>query len=180
MSDKGAGTIVPVPTGTPASAQAFALVDLLLSRGIMVCTAESCTAGMAADLIASVPGASGVFWGSFITYTEDAKKKLLGVKEETLKQYGAVSKETALEMAKGALDKSGVDYAISVTGLAGPDGDGSVLPVGSVWIALAGKNKKENSFDKLGFFKFEGTRNEIRQLAAGTALEELYNFIEQD
>jgi PncC family amidohydrolase len=128
--------------------------------------AESCTAGLVADLIAQVPGASRFFWGSFVTYTVDAKVKLLGIDEDLIRRYGAVSRETACAMAASALARSGAGAAVSVTGIAGPDGDGSPQPVGTVWIgaALAGQAPEAK------VFHFSGTRNEIRAAAAREAL----------
>jgi PncC family amidohydrolase len=148
-------------------------LDLLGKRAA---AAESCTAGLAADLIARVPGASRVFWGSFVSYTIDAKVRMLGIEEALIQKFGAVSRETAEAMAEGALEKSGADYALSVTGLAGPGGDGSGLPVGAVWIAAAsGKGETRASL-----FRFTGSRNEIRLAAAKEALSELINYIDKE
>ena len=106
------------------------VVKSLGIQGRMIAAAESCTAGLAADFIARIPGASNVFWGSFVTYTADAKFKMLGVSKELIEKYGAVSRPVALAMAEGALERSGASLAFSVTGLAGPDGDDSKTPVG--------------------------------------------------
>ncbi|AEF80572.1 CinA family protein [Leadbettera azotonutricia] len=155
-------------------AKAEILVERLKAAGKFLAAAESCTAGMAADMIARVPGASAVFWGSFVTYTLDAKMKMLGVSRECLQKHGAVSRETACAMAQGALEKSGADFAFSVTGLAGPDGDGSPNPVGLVWIGLA----RQGIEARAACFHFTGDRNEVRQRAAETAIEELLKYIE--
>jgi PncC family amidohydrolase len=155
-------------------AKAEILVRRLKAAGKFLAAAESCTAGLAADMVARVPGASAVFWGSFVTYTLDAKMKMLGVPPETLQKYGAVSRETACAMARGAAEKSGADFAFSVTGLAGPDGDGSPVPVGTIWIGLAGQGVETEA----ECFHFVGDRNEIRQKAAETAIEELLKYIE--
>jgi len=138
--------------------------------------AESCTAGLAADFIARNSGASKVFWGSFVVYTLDAKQKMLGISEELLGKHGAVSREAALAMAEGALKKSGVDWAFSVTGLAGPGGDDSVLsrgnpagiPIGTIWIGIAARNGLRHA----KMFLFEGNRNDVREAAATAAIEE--------
>jgi PncC family amidohydrolase len=155
-------------------AKAEILVERLKAAGKFLAAAESCTAGMAADMIARVPGASAVFWGSFVTYTLDAKMKMLGVSQECLQKYGAVSSETACAMVKGALEKSSADFAFSVTGLAGPGGDGTATPVGTVWIGLARQGVEGEAV----CFNFSGNRNEVRQKAAETAIEELLKYIE--
>ncbi|MDR1863315.1 MAG: CinA family protein [Treponema sp.] len=145
------------------------LVRRLEKLGKTAAAAESCTAGLAADLIARIPGASRVFWGSFVTYSVDAKIRMLGLEEALIRNFGAVSRETALAMAGGALEKSGADYALSVTGLAGPGGDGSGLPVGTVWIATAAAGGEARS----SVFRFSGSRNEVRSAAAQQAIAEL-------
>lgn len=152
-----------------------AVIRELKAAGKTLAAAESCTAGLVADALASVPGASEVFWGSFVSYTPEAKMRMLGVGEETLSLHGTVSSETAIAMAAGALEKSGADYAVSVTGLAGPDGAGSETPVGTVWIALAGKAAPESS--RAGKIFFYGSRNEIRRGAAMNVLRELLGFL---
>lgn len=116
---------------------------LLLSKGATLGTAESCTGGYIASLITSVPGASNYFRGSVIAYDNEVKQNLLGVKRGTLEQHGAVSEEVVLEMAVGAKDRLKVDYAIAVSGIAGPDGGTPGKPVGTVWIAVAGKGHAE-------------------------------------
>ena len=133
-----------------------------------VAIAESCSCGLAADLIARIPGASRVLWGSFVSYTPEAKLQMLGVGEECLAQYGAVSRETACAMAQGALERSGADFAFSITGLAGPGGDGE-LPAGTVWIATA----KQGESPEAELFHFRGSRNQVRKKAAEKALEQL-------
>jgi PncC family amidohydrolase len=149
------------------------LVRRLEGLGKKAAAAESCTAGLAADLIARIPGASGVFWGSFVTYSIDAKVRMLGVDRALIEKFGAVSRETALAMAEGALEKSGAGYAVSVTGLAGPGGDGSGLPVGTVWIATASAEGESRA----SVFTFPGGRNEVRRAAAQKAVAELLSRI---
>jgi len=156
-----------------AAALAEKLVKVLSDRGKFIALAESCTAGLAADFIARVPGASEVFWGSFVTYTPDAKAKMLGIPGTLLKKYGPVSKPIALAMAEGALEKSGAFWAFSVTGLAGPGGDKSEVPIGTVWIGIAGRDGKSQA----KMFLFEGSRSEVREAAAAAALEELLERI---
>lgn len=101
--------------------------------------AESCTGGFIANGITNVPGASKIFLGGVVAYSNEAKKKFLGVRAKTLDQYGAVSEAVAREMAEGARRKFGADFAIAVTGIAGPGGGTKAKPVGTVFISLAGK-----------------------------------------
>ncbi|GHU43706.1 competence damage-inducible protein A [Spirochaetia bacterium] len=145
------------------------LVTCLTQKKQTVVLAESCTAGLVAAAIASVPGASAVLWGSFVTYALDAKEKLLAVPPQLLRRHGAVSRECALAMARGALTKSGADIACAVTGLAGPDGDGSETPVGTVWIAV----QKQNDQARANVYHFEGGRAGIRDAAALQSLLEI-------
>jgi PncC family amidohydrolase len=159
---------------TEGEEHAAALVRRLEGLGKKAAAAESCTAGLAADLIARIPGASRVFWGSFVTYTIDAKIRMLGIDGALIQKFGAVSRETALAMAEGALEKSGADCAFSVTGLAGPGGDGSGLPVGTVWIATA----LTGGETRASAFRFSGERNEIRAAAAKKAITELLSRLQ--
>jgi PncC family amidohydrolase len=149
------------------------LVRRAQAAGLILAAAESCTAGLVADLLAQAPGASRVFWGSLVTYTGDAKVRMLGLKEEQLARFGAVSPETARAMAEGALEQSGADLAVSVTGLAGPGGDGSAVPVGTVWIGLA----RRGGESRVRVFRYRGARNEVRRRAARDALEVLMEGI---
>lgn len=112
------------------------VVDLLKARGLSLSSAESCTGGMFAAAMTDVPGASEVFDRSLVTYSNDAKMQELGVSSETLEQFGAVSEETAREMAEGVRRVSGSDIGVSVTGIAGPGGGTEEKPVGTVWYAL--------------------------------------------
>ena len=157
---------------------AESIVKKLSAQNKTIAAAESCTGGMAADLIIRIPGASRVFWGSFVSYTEDAKVIMLGVPPELIKEFGVVSRETAIAMAEGARKKSGASWAFSVTGLAGPDGDG-LNPVGTVWIAVAGwkGDIKDNMRTEAKMLLFNGNRNEIREKAATAALEMVFEKI---
>ena len=110
---------------------------MLLEQNRQLCTAESCTGGYIAHLITSIPGSSRYFPGSIVAYSYDLKQTLLGVAPKTLAQYGAVSEQTVCEMARGALDRTGADVAIAVSGIAGPDGGTPDKPVGTVWMAVA-------------------------------------------
>jgi PncC family amidohydrolase len=154
--------------GVPAEAAARALVRGLEASSKMIVLAESCTGGLAAELIARIPGASRVLWGSFVSYTPEAKVRMLGLSRGILEKYGAVSRETACAMAEGALEKSGVFLALALTGLAGPGGDGSAVPVGTVWIAAAVRGEPVEA----AAFYFEGGRNQVRTSAAAAAFAE--------
>jgi nicotinamide-nucleotide amidase len=114
------------------------LVHALAAQGKTLALAESCTGGYIANRITNVPGASAVLWGGAVSYANDAKIKLLGVSEETLAEHGAVSEATARQMAEGARRVGKTDFALSVTGIAGPDGGSPDKPVGTVFVGLAG------------------------------------------
>lgn len=132
------------------------VVRLLTERGRRLVTAESCTGGYIAHRITNVPGASKILWGGLVTYANEAKQRCLGVAPELLAQHGAVSEPVAKAMAQGALATSGADLAIAVTGIAGPDGGTPDKPVGTVFIAVASRDKCVakrglNSFDRETF-----------------------------
>jgi PncC family amidohydrolase len=150
------------------------LIRAASERGLRLVLAESCTAGLAASLLAEVSGASRVLWGSYVTYTGKAKEGMLGLDPEILEKHGAVSRETALAMAEGALRGSGADIAASVTGLAGPDGDGSLKPVGTVFIAGV---RRAGGPAEVREYHFTGSRNGIRRAAAGELIALLLRMI---
>jgi len=142
-------------------------------RGFTLATAESCTGGLVAAAITDIPGSSDVFDRGFVTYSNEAKKKLLGVSDDLLSQYGAVSKETAKAMALGALNAAQTSIAVSITGIAGPGGGSAEKPVGLVHIACASRegvfHTRECRFGNLG-------RDEVRRrsvIAALALVEEL-------
>src|SRR5215469_18213689 len=114
------------------------IVHLLTERGETLALAESCTGGCIAHLLTNVPGASAVFPAGFVTYSEEAKRKFLGVSPDTLARHGAVSEPVAREMAEGVRRVTGADYGLAVTGIAGPGGGSAEKPVGTVFIAAAG------------------------------------------
>ncbi len=118
-----------------------AVLNCMTEKGLTLSTAESCTGGYIAHLITQHAGSSKVYCGGAVTYSNELKKSVLGVGAETLLQHGAVSEETLTEMLRGALSKFKSDYAIAVTGVAGPDGGSVEKPVGTVWIGVANKNK---------------------------------------
>jgi PncC family amidohydrolase len=143
------------------------LVKLLAEKHLSVSVAESCTGGLLGSLLARVPGASAVFYGGFITYTVLVKQKVLGVGADLLEKYGAVSRECACAMAESARARIGASIALSVTGLAGPSGDGSENPIGTVWIA--GVCTGVPVFARV--HNFSGGRNSIRRKAASAAID---------
>lgn len=120
----------------------------LTNRGLKLATAESCTGGMIASRLTDVPGASAVLTHGFVTYANEAKAQMLGVSEDSLANFGAVSEEVCSEMAAGALAASGADLAVSVTGIAGPDGGSDEKPVGTVFIGIAEKGKEVAVFKR--------------------------------
>ena len=155
-------------TEQQAALAARCLVADLAAKHYTLALAESCTCGLVADLTARVSGASAVLWGSFVCYSPNAKQQMLGIDSDLLYRYGLVSSETVRAMAQGALELSGASIAAAVTGIAGPLGDGSNTPVGTVWIATA-----QQGMVREKELHFQGTRAEIRMQAAAAVLEEL-------
>ena len=139
--------------------------ELLLKNKLTIATAESCTGGMVAAKLVSVPGISQSFMEGMVTYSNEAKMRRLGVKEETLKAWGAVSEQTAREMAEGGALGAGTDICIAITGLAGPGGGSPEKPVGLVYMAcfLKGDIKAEKHL-------FQGDGEEIRHQSMMAAL----------
>jgi nicotinamide-nucleotide amidase len=127
-------------TGSDARTIARTLLDLCRGRRLTIATAESCTGGLVAGTLTDIPGSSDVIDRGFITYSNDAKRAMLGVNATTLATFGAVSKETAIQMAVGALERAGVDLAVSITGIAGPGGATPGKPVGLVHFAAAARD----------------------------------------
>lgn len=115
--------------------------ELLKAKNLSLSTAESCTGGGIAALVTSVPGSSEYFKGGIVAYANEVKEEVLGVRPETLVAYGAVSRETVVEMVKGAMDRLKTDCAVATSGIAGPGGGTPEKPVGTVWIAAAYKNE---------------------------------------
>ena len=135
-----------------------AVVDMLKAQGLTLALAESCTGGAIAARIVNVPGVSEVFGHGFVTYSNRAKRKLLGVKKSTLKLEGAVSAKCAKEMAKGGCAAAKADICLSVTGLAGPDGGTKETPVGTVFMGCCYNDKTI-----VREYHFTGNRTKIRQ-----------------
>jgi nicotinamide-nucleotide amidase len=135
-------------------ARATELVARYKAAGLMAATAESCTGGLIAGLLTEIPGSSGMLERGFVVYSNAAKQELLDVPAETLATHGAVSAETAVAMAEGALRASRAEVAVSVTGIAGPDGGTATKPVGLVHFACARRGKptiaREERFGEIG------------------------------
>ena len=151
------------------------LVTLAREKNITFGTAESCTGGLISAAVTDISGASAVFWGGIVSYDNRVKENLLGVEHETLVTLGAVSAKTAEQMAVGAVRALSVDFAVSVTGIAGPGGGTPEKPVGLVYIAVASTKGvitvKENHF--------KGEREEVRRQTVETALSMLISAIEE-
>lgn len=148
------------------------IVKMLQKYGLTICTAESCTGGMLSSRLINVPGASDILKIGLVTYSNKAKRKFIGVNRDTLKKYSAVSKETAKEMAKGAVFKTDSDISLAVTGVAGPDGGTKEKPVGTVFIGCY--------FDEsvvVQEYHFMGDRNKVRELTVVHALDLLRHRI---
>lgn len=147
---------------------ARAVLDVARRRTVMIATAESCTGGMIIAALTDIPGSSTAVDRGFVTYSNEAKMEMLDVLPATLKAHGAVSHETALEMASGALVRSRAGIAVAVTGVAGPDGGSAAKPVGLVWFGLAETGRPTVAEQRL--FENRG-RDFIRHETVRTALE---------
>lgn len=144
------------------------VIRLLIKKEMMTATAESCTGGLIAAALTEVSGSSAVVDRGFVTYSNDAKMDMLGVQADTLKRFGAVSQQTAFEMAKGALSHSKAQIAIAVTGIAGPGGGSAEKPVGLVHLAVASQDgrlaHREMLYGDIG-------RDKVRMATVATALD---------
>ncbi len=147
--------------------------QLLKKKGLTLATAESCTGGLIGHRITNIPGASDYFLGGVAAYAYEAKEKLLGVKKGTLERFGAVSKETVLEMARGARQAIAAQIGLSVSGIAGPGGGMPGKPVGLVWIGLSAPDG-----EWAWRCQFNGNRVEIKDASAEKALQILYNYLQ--
>ncbi len=151
------------------------VVELLAQKKMTVTTAESCTGGLIAGTLVNVAGASDVLNEGYVTYSNDAKERLVGVKHETLEEYGAVSEQTAREMAEGAAKAAGADAALSATGIAGPGGGTEEKPVGLVYIGCY-----VNGETTVKECRFEGSRMENRLHTVETALQLLLRQLSEE
>ncbi len=150
------------------------IAELLKKNNLWVATAESCTAGLVAHTLTNIPGSSEYFKGGVVAYSNEVKVKLLGVKEETLKKHGAVSSQTAYEMAYGVKKLLDVDIGIATTGIAGPGGATPTKPVGLVYIGLATPDGVETRK-----FNFHGDRLQNKESFCKSALQMLLEYLEK-
>lgn len=151
-----------VVTGETTAAEMF--FQALKAKNLKLVTAESCTGGLIAKMMTDLPGSSQVYWGGYNTYANDAKERLLGV--STVEQFGAVSRETVVQMAEGALAHTPADVAVAISGIAGPDGGTEEKPVGTVWIGIKLRGKAAHAW----VMNFRGDRRRIRLRSAIAAL----------
>ena len=151
------------------------ILDLMESKGLSLSTAESCTGGYISHLITQQSGSSKVFVGGAVCYSNQLKMDMLGVSEQTLSDFGAVSEQTVIEMAIGAKSEYKSDYSISVSGIAGPDGGSTEKPVGTVWIAISGKTKTISKK-----FSFGNKRIQNIERSAISALTLLFKLLKEE
>jgi nicotinamide-nucleotide amidase len=149
------------------------LAAQLLENRQSVCTAESCTGGLIAKTFTDLAGSSNWFERGFVTYSNAAKREMLGVPHSVIDDYGAVSEAVANAMASGALRHSEADYAVAVTGVAGPDGGSEEKPVGTVWIAVASKDQVSARLHR-----FDGDRQAVREATLQAAIRALLDLVE--
>lgn len=150
------------------------LAGELSKRGARIATAESCTGGWISKILTDTPGSSVWFEYGFVSYGNTAKTRMLGVAAALLEQQGAVSEAVALAMAEGAMRESGAEFAVAVTGIAGPEGGTADKPVGTVWVAWCGKDQQPATAQH----GFEGDRDTVRRQTVTQALDGLVRFIE--
>ena len=154
------------PSDADLRGDAAAVAELLLARGLMLVTAESCTGGWIAKTLTDLPGSSAWFEAGVVAYSYEAKEALLGVNPRTLERSGAVSEETVTEMVSGALARFGAGVAVAVTGIAGPGGGTADKPVGSVWIGW----KRRGGYAQARLFHFAGDREAVRRQTVAESL----------
>lgn len=147
-------------------ALALRLGRLCQQRNLVVATAESCTGGWVAQVITDIPGSSQWFDTGYVTYSNESKQRLLGVPEQVLREFGAVSEETVEAMALGALRAGAANLSVAISGVAGPDGGTPLKPVGTVWFAWAAHGRLLQT----ALAHFEGDRHAVREQAVQRAL----------
>jgi nicotinamide-nucleotide amidase len=146
------------------------LLRSLKENRLRLATSESLTGGMIASALVSLPGASKVYWGGVVAYTRESKECLSAVDSQVIERYGIVSGETATAMARGIRERSGVDIAIALTGVAGPYSDSDEAPVGTVWISCATNGKNGMPHETTRCYRFRGSRNRIRKSSLKAAV----------
>lgn len=151
----------------------FLIGGKLQEHGLRLAVAESCTGGLIGHRITNAAGSSAYFLGGVIAYANEAKMRLLGVHRGTLEQYGAVSRETVLEMARGVRQALGADVGIAVSGIAGPGGGTPEKPVGTTWIGLSAPDEEQ-----AWSYLFQGDRIRIKEQAAEQALRRLLEYLD--
>lgn len=149
------------------------VAECLIANQQMLAVAESCTGGWLAKVCTDLPGSSAWFDRGFVTYSNQAKHDMLGVSYETLDNHGAVSQQTVEEMVAGVLNNSRAEWAIAISGVAGPDGGTAINPVGSVWFAWMKKDQQAVTCKQL----FDGDRDQVRRQSVEFALEELHKLL---
>lgn len=152
------------------------IIDVLSERQQTIVTAESCTGGMIAAALTDIPGASAALYGGYVTYANSAKSKMIQVQPRLIRDYGAVSNQVARAMADGARNTANVDYAVAVTGIAGPDGGSDAKPVGLVYVAVSSELATvviEHRFGDIG-------RDEIRKATVTAALDLVLQVLTSD
>jgi nicotinamide-nucleotide amidase len=164
---------VNYPVVTDIKTSISQVAELLKVSEQMLAVSESCTGGWLAKVCTDLPGSSEWFDRGFVTYSNEAKHDMLGVSETTIESYGAVSANTVEEMVSGSLSHSRADWAIAISGVAGPGGGSEVNPVGSVWFAWMKKNQSPIVIKKI----FSGDRDQVRRQSVEFALEELAKLL---
>ena len=151
------------------------LQNLIRSKCKTITTAESCTGGLVANKLTQLAGSSEIFKGAIVSYSNEIKSSELGVKEDTLKKYGAVSEQTVSEMLDGVIKKMNSNYAIAISGIAGPQGGSKLKPVGTVVIGIC----DDKEFKEIEICNFDGNRLEIQEQAANTSLKKILKFLQK-
>jgi nicotinamide-nucleotide amidase len=149
------------------------LGECMTAKGLKLASAESCTGGWLAKIITDIPGSSAWFTGSVVCYSNESKHSLLGVDEKALSEFGAVSGETVLELSDGLFSHTDADIAVSVSGIAGPDGGSDEKPVGLVWLSWGKRDKSVHARP----YNFDGDREDVRKQSIKQALNNLLDLM---
>jgi len=161
------------PTEQELKGLAEELAACMKSKGLKLALAESCTGGWLAKIITDIPGSSEWFSGSVVCYSNESKMSLLGVSENTLNEFGAVSSDTVMELTDGLFSHTDADVAVSVSGIAGPDGGTDDKPVGLVWLCWGKRDK--SAYAKP--FNFDGNREDVRKQSIAQAFNNLLDLL---